>query len=464
MRNIGIDNDNELSPAVQEVLESFAANRPVAPSRRELILEAGNTIAWLTVATAIAAWLPSERAVSWHVAVALIVALAVTSSVKFEVGKGWGVATQLAFVPMLLLLPAGLVPLAVLAGCLMGDIGSYVRRELHPARALLTPGDCWYAIAPALVVGLLAPGEPAFSLLPVYAAALLAQFVFDLGAGLVADWANAGGHIDLLMHMRLLAWVCLIDLLLAPVGLAAALAAAAAPYAFLLALPVAALLKLFAHERSARIEHAVELGRAYRGTTLLLSDVLEADDEYTGNHSHGVVALALTVAQELGMDSIEQRNVEFGALLHDVGKIAIPNEIINKPGPLDDDEWLVIKTHTVEGQRMLDRVGGVMQEIGQIVRSSHERWDGGGYPDGLAGEQIPRAARVVACCDAFNAMTTDRSYRSAMSTDAAITELRANTGTQFDPEVVDALIRVIVGVGQAESSTTPASAAAIPAH
>jgi putative nucleotidyltransferase with HDIG domain len=227
---------------------------------------------------------------------------------------------------------------------------------------------------------------------------------------------------------------------------------------------VAVLLNLFARERSARIKHAVELGRAYRGTTLLLSDVLEHDDEYTGNHSHGVVALALTVAQELGMDSIEQRNVEFGALLHDVGKIAIPNEIINKPGPLDDEEWTVIKTHTLEGQRMLDRVGGVMQEIGQIVRSSHERWDGGGYPDGLAGEAIPRAARVVSACDAFHAMTTDRSYRQAMSTDDAIVELKIHAGTQFDPVVIAALIDVLDRDSQIESRTTPVSAAPTPAH
>jgi putative nucleotidyltransferase with HDIG domain len=245
------------------------------------------------------------------------------------------------------------------------------------------------------------------------------------------------------MQLSLMGWVFLVDLMLAPIGLAAALASVDAPYAFLLVLPLAALLGVFAQERSARIDHAIELGRAYRGTTLLLGDVLEADDEYTGNHSHGVVALALTVAQQLGLDATQQRNVEFGALLHDVGKIAIPNEIINKPGPLDDEEWLVIKTHTVEGQRMLDRVGGVMREIGQIVRASHERWDGGGYPDGIAGDAIPRESRVVACCDAFNAMTTDRSYRSAMSLDEAIIELRINAGTQFDPEVVDAVIDVV---------------------
>jgi putative nucleotidyltransferase with HDIG domain len=464
MKSIGIDNGSELSPAVQEVLESFQASLPDPPTRRELIFEAGNSVLWLAVAGSMALLLPAERGVSWHVAALLIVALAITSRVKFEVGHGYGLATQLAFVPMLLLLPAGLVPLAVLAGAVLGDTVGYVRRDIHVARSLLTPGDCWFAVGPALVVGLLAPGEPAFSLLPVYVAALLVQFVFDLTSSTLQDWAGKGVRPDLGMHLRLGGWICLVDLLLAPVGLAAALASVHAPYAFLLALPIAGLLGLFASERSARIKHAVELGRAYRGTTLLLSDVLEHDDEYTGNHSHGVVALALTVAQELGMDSIEQRNVEFGALLHDVGKIAIPKEIINKPGPLDDDEWLVIKTHTVEGQRMLDRVGGVMQEIGQIVRSSHERWDGGGYPDGLAGEAIPRAARVVSCCDAFNAMTTDRSYRSAMSNDEAIVELRLNAGTQFDPDVVHALIGVVEAGGQAESSTTPASAAPTPAH
>ena len=112
------------------------------------------------------------------------------------------------------------------------------------------------------------------------------------------------------------------------------------------------------------MRQAIELSRAYRGTTLLLSDVLEDDDEYTGFHSRSVVSLSVAVADAMGLSSKQRRNVEFGALLHDVGKIAVPKEIINKPGPLTDDEWLVIKTHTVEGQRMLDRVGGLLSEVG----------------------------------------------------------------------------------------------------
>ena len=137
------------------------------------------------------------------------------------------------------------------------------------------------------------------------------------------------------------------------------------------------------------------------------------------------------------------RNVEFGALLHDVGKIAVPKEIINKPGKLDEREWEIIKTHTIEGQKMLQRVGGFMREVGEIVRSSHERWDGGGYPDGLRGAAIPLESRIIATCDAFNAMTTDRSYRPAMPQRDAIAELVAHAGTQFDPLVVDALVRLL---------------------
>ena len=154
-------------------------------------------------------------------------------------------------------------------------------------------------------------------------------------------------------------------------------------------LPLLALLAVLAGERRHRIEGLLELNDAYRGTALVLGDVIESDDGYTGEHSKGVLRLALAVAETLGLDAGQRRNLEFGALLHDVGKIAIPKEIINKPGKLDPDELKIIETHTLEGQKMLNRVGGFMREVGLIVRSHHERWDGNGYPDGLAGERSP---------------------------------------------------------------------------
>jgi HD-GYP domain-containing protein (c-di-GMP phosphodiesterase class II) len=130
-------------------------------------------------------------------------------------------------------------------------------------------------------------------------------------------------------------------------------------------------------------------------------------------------------------------------MLHDVGKIAIPKEILNKPAALTESEFEVIKTHTIEGQFMLDRVGGLLGRVGEIVRSCHERWDGTGYPDGLLGKEIPYASRIVFCCDAYNAMTTNRVYRGAMSIDEAMAELHANAGTQFDPSVVAAVDTVV---------------------
>jgi putative nucleotidyltransferase with HDIG domain len=323
----------------------------------------------------------------------------------------------------------------------LANVDRCVRGTLHAQRLALSLADAMYATAPALVLAFAGPPEPGWSSLPIYLAALGAQFGLDLAITAFRDWFVIGLGADL--ALPLVAWTWLVDALLSTVGLLAALAARDEPFGALLVLPVVALLSIFSRERSARIDQSLELSRAYRGTTLLLSEVLEADDEYTGMHSRSVVSLSVAVADELGLDSQERRNVEFGALLHDVGKIAVPNEIINKPGPLTDDEWVVIKAHTLEGQRMLDQVGGLLSDVGRVVRSSHERWDGNGYPDGLAGEEIPLSSAIVSCCDAYNAMTTDRAYRPARSTEEAIEELLAEAGKQFNPLVVGALTRIL---------------------
>jgi putative nucleotidyltransferase with HDIG domain len=234
-----------------------------------------------------------------------------------------------------------------------------------------------------------------------------------------------------------------IDAGLAPVGLAVAFASTTSAAGVLLALPLVALLAVFARERRVRIDHELELRDAYRGTAFLLGDVVEADDAYTGEHSKDVVELTLAVADELGLTSSDRRNAEFAALLHDVGKVRVPNEIINKPGKLTPEERKIIEQHTVEGERMLLQVGGLLGDVGRIVRACHERWDGEGYPDGIAGEEIPLIARIVCCCDAYNAMTSDRSYRKALPVSEAVAELRRVSGTQFDPRVVEALLATV---------------------
>jgi HD-GYP domain-containing protein (c-di-GMP phosphodiesterase class II) len=293
--------------------------------------------------------------------------------------------------------------------------------------------------------------QPGLEHWPVYLAALGAQFAFDIAATTPREWFEL--HIPPRMQIHGAGWTFAVDALLSPVALLASVGAADYPYAFLLVTPLVALFAVFAGERRARLANAAELGTAYRGTTMVLADLVESDDEYTGVHSRTVVSLAVGVAEQMGLSAGRRRNVEFGALLHDVGKIAVPKEIINKPGPLTEEEWSVVRMHTVEGQRLLDRVGGVLREVGAIVRASHERWDGTGYPDGLAGEAIPLEARIVSCADAFNAMTTDRPYRSARSRDVAISQLRANAGTQFDPAVVQALIELV----EPTATRTPAA-------
>jgi HD-GYP domain-containing protein (c-di-GMP phosphodiesterase class II) len=316
-----------------------------------------------------------------------------------------------------------------------------------------------HAVGPALVLAVAGPSEPSWNALPIYAAALAAQFLVDLVTSLLRGWFGVGLGPEL--ELPLVAWTWLVDTLLSIIGLMAALAARDEPFGSLLVLPVVALLSIFSRERSARIDQSLTLSRAYRGTTLLLSEVLDNEDEYTAFHSRGVVQLTLAVADKLGLDERQNRNVEFGALLHDVGKIAIPKELLHKPTALSSSEWVVMQTHTIEGQRMLDRVGGVLGDVGQIVRSSHERWDGNGYPDGLAGRDIPVESTIISVCDAFNAMTTHRPYRRAMTVDEAIAELLNNSGTQFSPGVVATLIdlieadRAMVGPAAGEKSASP---------
>jgi putative nucleotidyltransferase with HDIG domain len=196
-------------------------------------------------------------------------------------------------------------------------------------------------------------------------------------------------------------------------------------------------------DRSNRIVGPALSNGTARGTAHLLADVVEADDAYTAAHSRHVVQLAIEVARVLGLDAAATRRVELGALLHDVGKLAVPDAILNKRGALTELEWAIMKQHTAIGERMLRAAGRELAEIAPIVRSSHERVDGRGYPDGLAGEAIPMEARIVACCDAYSAMTTDRPYRAAMPAADAKAELWRCAGTQFDARVVDALVSAI---------------------
>ena len=385
--------------------------------------------------------LPSQRSLSITALLVSVLCYALAARVQFEFGGVFAVPTEAVFVAMWFLLPARMLPLAVCLAMLLAQVPELVRDRPPVDRLALLPASSWFSVGPALVISLAADGTPHWHLLPFYGLALLAQITFDFVSVYLCYRTVLG--IPALTQLRSMLPVYAVDALLAPLGLLVAFPTVRHPLSLTLVLPVLLLFATFAKERQRRLDNALELSNAYRGTAMLLGDVIEADDEYTGSHSRDVVDLVVAVADELGLDARERTRAEFAALLHDVGKVKIPAEIINKPSALDDAEWELMKTHTVLGEQMLERIGGLLGEVGTIVRSCHERWDGKGYPDALAGEAIPLAARIVCACDAWSAMTTDRSYRKARSAADAATELRASSGSHFDPRVVDALVAVL---------------------
>lgn len=188
--------------------------------------------------------------------------------------------------------------------------------------------------------------------------------------------------------------------------------------------------RLYAQKHTKRTERD-------RPHELLLAALYEREPDL---HLHltGVADLAEATGEKLALPTTELQELRRAAQLHDIGKIAVPDQILHKPGPLDEEEWTFVRQHTVVGERILT-ASPSLRGLGPVIRATHENWDGSGYPDGLAGAAIPLASRIIAACDAFSAITADRAYRPARSAAAAIEELRRNTGTQFDPAVVDAL-------------------------
>jgi len=432
----------ELDPEAEAAVETARVARIDRLGGRRLWAAVAVGGGFLGVALPFAFLHESPRSPSVLLVVALVVAYTLLYRVEFEFGSGMAVPTQLLLVPMLFVLPLELVPLAVAGAIVVASLIEEVEGRIHLEQLFVRLAAAWHALGPALVLAAAGEAEPSLAQWPVYLAALAAQFGLEL-LTIGVRYRLMGAAIPPLALARRVSQAWPVDAILAPVGLLAALVAVSEPSAFLLVLPLVLLLRTFSRERRARLDHALELSQAYRGTALLLGDVVEADDAYTGSHSRDVVSRVLAVADELGLDARARRDAEFVALLHDVGKIRIPSEIIDKPAALTPEERAVIETHTVIGEELLLKVGGVLGEVGHLVRSCHEHWDGNGYPDGLAGEAIPLVSRIVCACDAYSAMTTDRPYRRARSREEAVAELRLCAGTQFDPRVVDALERAL---------------------
>jgi HD-GYP domain-containing protein (c-di-GMP phosphodiesterase class II) len=449
-----------MDPNAEQLHRLYDEQRASALPSRERFTESIATVLLLVACLAIAAL------DDWHAPDLLLLAVfvglyAAFWQVTFKVASIAATPLQILFVPMWFLFDPALLPVIVAAGQVTGNVVTVLRGHGRQrwGRVVLGVPDAWYAMGPAIVLAAFGTQEARLDQWWIYALAFGAQCAVDAITTLARCLAARGTSPR--DQFEGIGWIWMVDGALTPLGFVVALSSDQTPYIALAMAPLAGLLALFAKEREDRIQSALELSSAYRGTARLMGDVLEADDAYTGGeHTQGVVELSLAVGRNIGLSAQQLRTLEFGALLHDIGKLRVPNEIINKPGKLTDEEWAIIKLHPGYGQEMLDRVGGELSHAGRVVRAHHERWDGAGYPDGLAADEIPIEARIITVCDSFSAMTTDRSYRKGMRVEEALAELRRCAGTQFDPLLVDELERVVGGSRPALTSVAGGAAPA----
>jgi HD-GYP domain-containing protein (c-di-GMP phosphodiesterase class II) len=209
--------------------------------------------------------------------------------------------------------------------------------------------------------------------------------------------------------------------------------------------------QLYVREREQRrvAEEAVEqLEASYATTVRALATALELRDDGTGAHANRVTTLALALAADVAPELTADPELEYGFLLHDLGKIGVPDAILLKPGPLTGREMDEMRYHPILGERIVATVPYLSGVARQVVAAHHERWDGNGYPRGLSGERIPLSARIFALADAFDAMTNDRPYRQALSFQVAVSEILGGSGTQFDPALVEAFVELAPSISR----------------
>jgi HD domain len=443
---------------VTDLLAAWRTRLAAPMEDRESVVVGSLALGYLAAAAVLLLVLPAGRELEPLVVVALFAAYVGVSRIRFEVGAGYVSAEQLVFVPLLFLVPLPLVLLLVPVAFALSDLPDILAGRAHRDRWMNALADSWYVLGSVSVLGLLAPGAPSPELAPVYAAALAAQVGLGTGAALVREYFV--GRLALRDELRSAAAAYQLDVLLSPVGFAIACAATAwGPLALASLLPAALATLALSRAHSARCDRLVAEHEAYWRRFLADARRLElCGQDSVSSDWRSAPELALAVGAELGLPTAER--TELAQAAQAAARSAALRDARAERRALVAEHMLRLAAAVIEGRLCRAGAGDLVPELGlerlrrqaDVVRLSRERYDGSGRPDGLRGEAIPLAARVIACCDAYSAMTSGRPHRTPMSGEIALEELRRGAGSRFDPEVVGALGRALV---RQEDETVP---------
>jgi hypothetical protein len=443
------------------LVAAWRARLAVPMEDRESVVVGGLAVGYLAVAVAVSLALPSEREFQPLVVLALFAAYVGVSRIRFEVGAGYVSAEQLVFMPLLFFAPLPLVLMLVPVAFTLSDLPDILAGRAHRDRWMNALADSWFVLGSVSVLGYLAPGAPRLELAPVYLAGLAAQVGLGTTAALAREYLV--GRLALRDELRSAAAAYQLDVLLSPVGFAIAFAAAAGgPLALLSILPAAAATWALSRAHRARCDRLVAEHDAYWRRFLCDARRLErSGQEAVSEDWLCMPELALAVGGELGLTMSDRTELAQAAQAA-APRAAAPNAFAERR-PRAAERRLRLAADVIEGRLYRSGADRLARELrfdrlrrqADVVRSSRERFDGAGHPDGLRGDAIPLAARILACCDAYSAMTAGRRDRAPMSGETALEELRRGAGSQFDPEIVHALDRALKR-GERDSLPRPA--------
>jgi hypothetical protein len=435
---------------VAHLLSAWRTRLALPMGDREAAVVGTLALGYVAVAVAASFALPSTREFQPLVTLALFGAYVGVSRIRFDVGAGYVSAEQLVFVPLLFFVPLPLILILVPVAFAVSDLPDVLAKRAHRDRWMNALADSWFAVGSVSVLGLFAPATPQLELAPVYLGALGAQVGLGTAAAVAREYFV--GRLTVREELRSAAAAYQLDVLLSPVGLAIAFAGAVLhPLALVSLLPVAWAVSALSRLHRARCDRLVAEHEAYWRRFLRDARRLErCAQSHVSEDWRCMPETALAIGTELGLGTDARLNLAQAAQAA-ARSAAVAEDPATRPRPLATERRLRLAAALIAGrlyQAGADQLAAGLpfdrlRDQANLVRLTRERFDGSGYPEGLRGEAIPLGARILACCEAYSAMTSGRPQRAPMSGETALEEMRRASGSQFDPAVVDALARAL---------------------